>query len=418
MPAPPSPTAPALDLRTRAAVRLGGLAAGLSRTARLGSGAIIGGRVTVALQPDTLRRLAAGRRVVLVTGTNGKTTTTAMIAAALRTLGEVATNAGGANMPDGLVAALTEHPDAPLAALEVDELHLRQVTAALDPAAVVLLNLTRDQLDRVGEVNMLVRSLCTALEARPATTVVANADDPAVVAAVPDAATVRWVAGGGSWHDDSTVCPRCAQLLDRTGVSWVCSCGLHRPQPTWDVEPGGLRTPDGQLVDLDIALPGRINVSNAAMAAAAADVLGVSPAASTAAAGTLTEIAGRYRRVSVGDKSVRLLLAKNPAGATETLELLGASDAALVVAINGQEADGRDLSWLWDVPFERLAGRVVTASGQRATDLAVRLSYAGVNHQVVRDPGAAITSASQPAVDVLANYTAFRDLLRWLPRAR
>jgi len=229
---------------------------------------------------------------------------------------------------------------------------------------------------------------------------------------------VRWVAGGGSWHDDSTVCPRCAQLLDRTGVSWVCSCGLHRPQPTWDVEPGGLRTPDGQLVDLDIALPGRINVSNAAMAAAAADVLGVSPAASTAAAGTLTEIAGRYRRVSVGDKSVRLLLAKNPAGATETLELLGASDAALVVAINGQEADGRDLSWLWDVPFERLAGRVVTASGQRATDLAVRLSYAGVNHQVVRDPGAAITSASQPAVDVLANYTAFRDLLRWLPRAR
>jgi len=411
------PTVRGLDLRTRAAVRLGAMAAAFSRAAGRGSGAIIGGRVTVALQPDSLHRLADGRRVVLVTGTNGKTTTTAMLTAALSTAGDVATNVGGANMPDGLVAALTRKPTAPLAVLEVDELHLPQVMAAVDPSAVVLLNLTRDQLDRVGEVNHLVSALRTALASRPQCTVVANADDPMVVATVPESARVAWVAGGGSWHQDATVCPRCARVIDRQPDGWSCVCGLARPTPQWEVDPGGLRCPTGALVPLAVQLPGRINLANAAMAVAAADVLGVEPATAAAATATITDVAGRYRTIRLGDRSIRMLLAKNPAGASETLGLLAGSSSALVLVINGHEADGRDLSWLWDVPFEQLRGRVVTASGERASDLSVRLAYAGVEHRVVHDPRVALTTAPQQTVDVLANYTAFRDLLRWLPRA-
>ena len=139
-------------MRTRIAVRTARLAAGLSRRLRRGEGAIIGGRVAVAVDPQVLERLAAGRRVVLVTGTNGKTTVAHLLAAALRTLGPVAHNDTGANMVDGVVAALMARPEARRAVLEVDELHLAAVAEQVQPAAVVLLNLTRDQLDRSTEV--------------------------------------------------------------------------------------------------------------------------------------------------------------------------------------------------------------------------------------------------------------------------
>ena len=397
-------------LRTAVAVRAGRATAWLSRRTGRGAGGIIGGRVTLVLDPDALRRLTVGRRVVVVTGTNGKTTTTAMTASILRQLAEVATNADGANMPDGLVAALCAAPAAPFAVLEVDEPYVPDVIDATDPAALVLLNFSRDQLDRVGEVSHLDAKLRAALGRHPGCTVIANADDPVVVSAVGEANPTEWVSGDALWLHDSTTCPRCARVLRRDGRHWCCECGLARPAPGWTVDDSELRHDDTTL-PFTIQLPGRFNRFNAATAIAAARALGADLNDAMAVLSAMTPVGGRFATVTFAGRQLRFLLAKNPAGATENLIMLSASDTPVVVAINGREADGRDLSWLWDVPFEELAGRTVIATGERARDLSVRLSYAEVEHETVPRPLDALRAAPPGTVEVFANYTAFRDLM-------
>jgi UDP-N-acetylmuramyl tripeptide synthase len=159
-------------------------------------------------------------------------------------------------------------------------------------------------------------------------------------------------------------------------------------------------------------------MANAAVAVAAAVSLGVPPTEAAAAVASVTDVDGRYRVVAYRDRAVRTLLAKNPAGWRETLAILPAGQTPTVLVMNAREADGRDLSWLWDVPFERLRGRPIVVSGERATDLAVRLSYAQVPHEIVRNPLTAIRHAPAGPVDVVGNYTAFRDLTRRLGHAR
>lgn len=415
----PAPTQVAgprhLPLRTAAAVRAGRMTAWLSRRTGRGRGGIIGGRVTLLLDPSALRRLTYGRRVVIVTGTNGKTTTTAMTALVLRRLGEVATNADGANMPDGLVAALAAAPHAPFAVLEVDEPYVPAVLDVTDPAALVLLNFSRDQLDRVGEVSHLDAKLRAALTRHPGCAVVANADDPIVVSSAGEQNPTKWVSGDALWLHDSTTCPRCARVLVREDRSWSCECGLRRPEPDWIVDGTDLHRRGGVgagiTVPLNVQLPGRFNRSNAAMAIAAATTLGADMTPAVAAVGTMAQVNDRFSTVGLDGRELRFLLAKNPAGATETLYLLGATDTPVVVAMNGREADGRDLSWLWDVPFEELTGRTVIATGERCQDLSVRLSYAGVAHETVPAGLTALRAAPAGQVDVVANYTAFRDLV-------
>jgi UDP-N-acetylmuramyl tripeptide synthase len=400
----------------RAAVLAGWLASRVSRRLGLGEGSIIGGRVTLALDPAALSGLAAGRCVVLVSGTNGKTTTSYLLAAGLRIAGRrVAHNATGSNMADGAVAALTEAADAPYAVLEVDEWHLAEVAAAVDPAVVILLNLTRDQLDRGTEVRAVAAALGAVLIEHPRTLVVANADDPMVVWAAGMASRTLWVAAGAGWTGDTETCPRCGGIL-RTGQgTWSCACGLTRPDPdAWLV--GDVLHTAGGVTALDMRLPGRFNIRNAALAVAAAAALGVPPLQAAMAMGRVDAVAGRFAIVDRGQHELRLLLAKNPAGWAETLSVL--EDArALLVVINAREADGRDTSWLWDVPFERLPRRAIVASGERAADLGVRLSYAGLDHQTRTDPVAGLSLLPPGKVDVVANYTAFHQLMRRLTRA-
>jgi lipid II isoglutaminyl synthase (glutamine-hydrolysing) len=400
---------------TRAAVQAGLATAGLSRRLGLGAGSIIGGRVTLALDRQALRRLAAGRRVVLVSGTNGKTTTSHLVAAAVRTAGRVAHNSGGSNMADGAVAALAEARDAEYAVIEVDELHLAAVAEAVDPTVVVLLNLTRDQLDRATEVGAIASAVGHALARHPRT-VVANADDPMVVSAAKLAPRSVWVAAGSSWLGDASSCPRCGHTLTFTETSWECVCGLARPTPDWWIEDGKACTAD-MVLPLDIRLPGQVNRSNAAMALAAACAVGVAADQAASALREVDVVAGRYAVVHRGSQSLRLLLAKNPAGWAGMLSMLGESRPLLVI-INAREADGRDTSWLWDVPFERLTSPQVVASGERAADLGVRLSYAGLEHQTVADPLAALAALPAGEIDVVANYTAFHHFRRQLSRER
>jgi UDP-N-acetylmuramyl tripeptide synthase len=227
-----------------------------------------------------------------------------------------------------------------------------------------------------------------------------------------------WVATGSAWEQDTVVCPRCAQLLARSGGDWWCVCGLRRPVPDWSFDESSFTGPDGAHGPLVVALPGVFNRANATVALAVADAFGVTLDRSTAAVAAVAQVSGRYRQVRHRGHDVRLLLIKNPAGATEMLGMLAGGTSELVLVVNGHEADGRDLSWVWDVPFEQLAGRRVTVAGERASDVAVRLGHAEVPHRVVHDPWAALDDLTDPEVDVLANYTAFRDLLRGLDRAR
>jgi UDP-N-acetylmuramyl tripeptide synthase len=447
----PSGDPPDRHLPPRATVAVGALRLSnwLSRALGRGTGTVAGGRVGLAIDPGLLTTLTAGLRVALVSGTNGKTTTTRMLAAALSAApaapsvgGEVASNDSGANMPAGHLAALVASPGASMAVLEVDEGYLGRLIEETRPRVVVLLNLSRDQLDRIAEVRMLVdrwRSALGALPPRegaaPSTMVVANADDPMVVWAASTAPEVRWVGAGQVWRHDAVGCPSCGGgITFGDDGGWACDrCGFERPDRHAWLEGSALVTAGGDRVPIDISLPGQFNRSNAAMAAVAAPLMGgpgtpaVTVGEALARASAVDQVAGRFSSISWRGRSVRLLLAKNPAGWTAIFDLLEetrAGESPVVLSVNARVADGLDTSWLWDVPFERLAGRPVVATGDRLLDLAVRLRYAEVVHVVVDDPLAALDTAVRlgdeagvvppTGVDFLGNYTAFADLRKRL----
>ena len=379
---------------------------------------MIGGLVAMSLDKSLLRQLGEGKRSVVVTGTNGKSTTTRMTAAALATIGPVASNTEGANMDAGLIAALANSRNARLAALEVDEMHVPHVSDAVDPAVVVLLNLSRDQLDRVGEINHIERTLRGGLAGHPDTVVVANCDDVLMTSAAYDSPHVVWVAAGGGWANDSVSCPRSGEIIVRDGADWYSTgTDFKRPTPQWWYDDSHVYGPDGLSLPMTLALPGTVNRGNATQAIAAAVALGADPAAAVAAVSSVDEVAGRYRTVQLGAHTVRVLLAKNPAGWQEALSMVDKNGAGVVIAVNGQVPDGEDLSWLWDVRFEHFEGTAVVAAGERGTDLAVRLGYAGVDHTLVHDTVTAIASCPPGHVEVVANYTAFLQLNRRLPDA-
>lgn len=304
--------------RARLALAAGAGARWASRVTGRGAGAMIGGLVAMTLDRSILRQLGMGRRTVVVTGTNGKSTTTRMTAAALGTLGAVATNAEGANMDAGLVAALAAHRDAELAVLEVDEMHVPHISDAVDPAVVVLLNLSRDQLDRVGEINVIERTLRAGLARHPDAVVVANCDDVLMTSAAYDSPNVVWVAAGGAWSNDSVSCPRSGEVIVRKAPSqedhWYSTgADFKRPAPHWWFDDATLYGPDGLALPMRLALPGSVNRGNAAQAVAAAVALGADPAVAVAAVCQVDEVAGRYRTVRIGAHQARILLAKNPA---------------------------------------------------------------------------------------------------------
>jgi len=394
-------------------------ARGAQYAARLrgGRASVFPGYVALRVAPSLLADLLAGRSVCVVSGTNGKTTTTALIAAALG--GDVTTNCDGANLPTGWVSALLAHPDARRVVLEVDESYLPAAFAAAPDAVAALLNLSRDQLDRHSETRMLALRWRDTLAAHPRVRVVANADDPLVVWAASAAAEVTWVAGGAPWHSDAAACPACGALLERRDSSWSCpSCALRRPDATIEPRANGVIV-NGVDHPYLLGLPGRANRGNVAMAVGAAQALGVPPERALAAISEIHAISGRYARHQVDGHELIVLLAKNPAGWVETLdvidELLPDRTGTVVVAVNARGPDGRDPSWLWDVPFERLTGRAVIATGERATDLAVRLDHAGVDYRKdTRAPLVAARAATDGPVVIAATYTNFLSISREL----
>ncbi|MFN8035725.1 MAG: DUF1727 domain-containing protein [Acidimicrobiia bacterium] len=403
-----------LRARTRAAVAAGRATGWLSRALGRGAGEQISGRVMLKVQPDVLERLAAGHRVVLVSATNGKTTTTRLLTAALEAQGEpVLSNHTGANLASGVASALARAVAPSFAVLEVDERVLPRVFEALRPELLVLGNLSRDQLDRYGEVRSVGEQWRTLCSAHPTLAVVANASDPHVAWAASPADTT-WVRLGAGWRGDAATCPRCGELLDWTESGYSSTCGFTQPSTDNGLD-GSTLTLGAERVHLELALPGRWNLANAALAVLAATRLGVRAAHAAAAAATVTTVSGRYATYRLPDgRPLRVLLAKNPAGWTEVLAYLAGVDTSVVLAVNAHIADGKDPSWLWDVPYEVLAGKEVAVAGERALDVAVRLRYAGVECLLADDPIDAATRLAGASVQVVASYTQFHELTRRL----
>ncbi len=403
-----------------AAVNTGKTARFLSRALGRGGGTTLPGYLAGRIDPGLLPGLARGipNGCVLVTGTNGKTTTTRILAGAMRGAGrEVITNPEGSNLLPGIATALLIHTDrwgrlavspSAIGVFEVDEGAFRPAAGALSPRLVVITNLFRDQLDRYFEVDFVAQLWRQALrQLPPSATVVLNADDPQVAHLGEDLpATVeyfglddrQWARPGLEHAADSRRCPRCGRDL-LYGLSfyahlghYACKqCGWRRPDPRFaasKVELHGLQgsisrlaTPAGDRT-FHLPLGGLYNACNALAATAGASCLGVDPGMVEAAAQGVVGAFGRLERVRIGDKQACVLLVKNPSGFNEALRLVLSQDGPkrLLLGLNDGGPDGRDVSWIWDVDFEMCQGRtaLLVVSGQRAHDLALRLKHAGV----------------------------------------
>jgi UDP-N-acetylmuramyl tripeptide synthase len=421
----PEPLGPGDRVRLRIATWLGDLAAMASRTLGKGSGASIRGQVLTRLAPDAFELLLRGRRVLAVSGTNGKTTTTHLLAAAVRnSLGahasRLVTNADGANLHYGIASALSQARAADIAVLETDERVVSDMIAYGRPEVLVFLNFSRDQLDRHHEIKALGKAWRAALESAGSAgpVVVANAADPLVVWSAETASQVVWVDTALLWSADAALCPACGAVLERrpsdpsrpADLRWNCpECPLTQPEAGYTVVGSQIRLPDGRVIDPELQVPGSFNISNAAMALAAANAFAIPTEVALAGMRQVKSPAGRFATARFGKTTARLLLAKNPAGWAEALPL--AQSDPVVLAIDSVAADGKDVSWLWDVDYEQLAPRKVICTGPRAQDLAVRLSYAGVEHSIVPRLQAALDTAEAP-VDVIATYTPFQALLK------
>ncbi len=451
-----------------AAIAAGKAAGAGTRLLRRGGGTALPGLVAERVSPRLLRRFARQFRqgALIVTGTNGKTTTSRMLGAVLdEAAWRSIHNRSGSNLMRGLVATLVQASDlrgdlqADVGLFEVDEATIPAALAQIQPRLLLIHNLFRDQLDRYGELDTIHRSWRAALERLPEKTqVVLNADDPSVaVLARHTRARVTTYGIEDTRHAltalphaaDAINCPVCAHrlqynaiLLSHLGHYRCPQCGFARPLVDVAATTVTLHGTDSLALDIqsqagtfpvEVGLPGFYNAYNALAATAAALVLGLPPATIGTGLAKFRAAFGRLERVTAGDKRLLLALVKNPVGFNEVLRMLFPPGAEavdgpkhLLILINDLTADGRDVSWLWDVDFELLGvpGAVarVTTAGLRAADMANRLKYAGVpapNLAAIPALAGALDTALAPVppggtLYVLPTYTAmlaFRELL-------
>ncbi|MDQ6835107.1 MAG: MurT ligase domain-containing protein [Actinomycetota bacterium] len=445
-----------LDAKVLAARMVGELA----RRGGQGGGTSLPGKLLIRLDPRAIERLS-GRLpggTVLISATNGKTTTAAMAATVLQHAGSTLVhNRSGANMAGGVASALLDASgrrgsmDGELGLFEVDEFWLDRVAPQLQPRVMLLGNLFRDQLDRYGELETIADRWAALVQTLGGSALALNADDPLIADLGRDRTGVSYfgvedpeMAMAEMQHaSDSKHCRRCgaayvyeAIYLGHLGRYHCPRCGQRRPVPTvaaTRIELQGthaarfeLSTPSG-TVDVRLPLPGLYNVYNALGAAALCLALGVPLAQVASGLAAVSAAFGRAERITIGEQELPILLIKNPAGANEIVRTLALEPGELDILgiLNDRTADGRDVSWIWDADLELLVGHVrrFTCAGTRAAELALRLKYAGVPPErlhVVPSLGAALDGALAGAaghtVYALPTYTALLELRHELSR--
>ncbi|HET7759358.1 MAG TPA: MurT ligase domain-containing protein [Gaiellaceae bacterium] len=436
-------------------IALARVVAGVSRLAGAGGGTTLPGKLLWKLDPGAVDRLAARlpRGSALVSATNGKTTTAAMAAEILAPSVRLAHNRAGANLVSGVASALVAARDAELGLFEVDEAALPEVARRVVPRAVSLGNLFRDQLDRYGELELLAGRWREMAQRLPlGATLVANGDDPQLGALAEDrpgsvvfglddpsqAAPELQHAADSKW------CVRCgtpyeyaAAYIGHLGDYRCPACGHARPPleiAARKIELNGLESVSFSLVTpeddrrVELAVPGLYNVYNALAAASLARALGASLDEIVAGLQGFSAAFGRFERIELDGRSLLVLLIKNPAGANEVVRTLvaGGTPRLLLVALNDEIADGRDVSWIWDVDFEPLLAGVdrLIATGERAAELALRFKYAGLDESAIEvwpsledalDRGLELTPAGEE-LTALPTYTAMLALRELVSR--
>lgn len=378
------------SLRLTIASSVGNFAGWVSRFSGRGRGETIRGRVLLALHPDALEELADKRDIILVSGTNGKTTTTANLAKILEfgTDEQVSTSTFGANMAAGIASVLMDKPAHRLVVLECDELYLPAMYDALAPKVIVLLNLSRDQLHRTGEVRK-VANLWRSTFTKDDVTLVIDRDDPFLEFAAGAAGHVLRVTFGGRRHPDAATCPACGELISWVSGDYRCTCGLGS-------ELAQVRG------DARLSGPAR----NTVLAIEAVRLMGgVVPV--EYAQDLIEQAPDRVAKFQVAETTLETRLAKNPESWRAALTAITAPNVILVV--NARGIDGLDTSWLWDVDYTALLGKHVVCTGERRLDAAYRLHVQGMDVEVASDVATAVTITG-PDVQVIASYTAFQDL--------
>ena len=432
----------------RALLPLVRAAGSLSRLAGRGGGTTLPGKLLWKLDPAAIDRLAARlpQGSVAISATNGKTTTAAMVAEILRPQVRVAHNDSGANLVSGVASALLHARDAQLGLFEVDEGALPEVARRVHPKALLLGNLFRDQLDRYGELELVAGRWRAAVAGLPHAQLVVNGDDPQVGALARPGGRVFGlddprVARPALQHAaDSKYCLRCGTPYDYAAAyvghlgDYRCpNCGHARPPldvVARDIDLHGLDgasfalvAPEGEA-RIELRLPGLYNVYNALGAASLALTIGIGLDVVRDGLARFSAAFGRFERIAIGDRRVLVLLIKNPAGANEAIRTLveGAPPKVAVIALNDGIADGRDVSWIWDVDFEPLIGGLdrLVATGSRAAELALRFAYGGLDRDRIEvvpsldaalDRGLELTPAGGE-LTVLPTYTAMLALRR------
>jgi UDP-N-acetylmuramyl tripeptide synthase len=425
----------------------------LARRAGRG-GTSLPGKLLLRMDPQAIGRLAARlpEGNVVVSATNGKTTTAAMVASILARRGTpLVHNRAGANMAGGVATTLASAASVDgrklsgrLGLLEVDEFWLGSVVAQLRPRALLLGNLFRDQLDRYGELETIAARWQSLVSQSPDTALLLNADDPLVADLGREHGRVTYfgidddrLAYAELQHaSDSKHCRRCgaaytydAAYLAHLGHYHCPNCHARRPAPAIvgrDVELRGIRSAaftldaGGQSARVELPLPGLYNVYNALGAAALCLELGAGLTDVAAGLAGVEPAFGRAETLEIDGRETSLLLVKNPAGANEVLRTLKLEERELDLlgVLNDRIADGRDVSWVWDADWELLRDGVrrMTCSGTRAAELALRLKYAGVSEErlhVVEDLPAALDAAvadGRGPLYVMPTYTALLEL--------
>lgn len=416
---------------------------------KLGRGSTLPGKLALKFDNDILNTLARDYEVVVITGTNGKTLTTALTVGILKeAFGEVVTNPSGANMISGIattfLTAKKGKSGKNIAVLEIDEASLSRICDYIKPSLFVFTNIFRDQMDRYGEIYTTYQMILDAAQKVLTATVLLNGDSPlfnSVTLKNPvqyyGFDTEKGEPKLAHYNTEGILCPKCQHILKyklNTYANlgdYICEhCGFRRPELDYKLTQltslhhnSSEFVIDGQSYHINIG--GLYNIYNALAAVSVAQFFGVDPTTIKTGFDKSRAVFGRQETFKIGDKECTLVLIKNPVGATQALEMikLAPYPFSLSVLLNANYADGIDTSWIWDVDFEQVLNMDIPhmiAGGVRHSEIARRLRVTGYNAEQISEVAdlsqffEEIKNQETKHAYILATYTAmleFRELL-------